>query len=159
MQPTHPDSRLHAVVAAASAVGAASAATPTPQLAHESDAKATPTPSASESAANATPTPSADAAHDDGTINSSSHKAAYQRFLNRFQTKKAATSHPELVAKFAAKDSRAQLFIDFVKQGESLDAMEVQQRKRNFTQQLARKRLRPKTYDQILKANNNDREH
>jgi hypothetical protein len=123
-----------------------------------SAADASPTQSASELPAS-TSGSAADEKQNTDNINSVSHKAAYQRFLNRFQTRKVAGSHPELVARFASKESRAQLFVDFVKQGENLDAMDLVQRKRNFTQQMARKRLRPKTYDQILRANNNDREH
>jgi hypothetical protein len=126
------------IAAVATAVGA-SASAATAGTATADDANATAAAAGTAGAEDA-----------DMVINSVTQRVAYQRFLNKMTTRKASTSHPELVKLFENRGTRASLFVEFFKNDGDLDAVSLSHTRKQFASQKARLRWRPMTQADLL---------
>jgi len=92
-------------------------------------------------------------------INSSSQRTMYQRFLNRFSTRKAQRDYGQLVERFNDRSKRAELFTDYYNNNENMDQILLIHNRRHVLSQRAKAKFRPLTEEDMVVKFHGDRDY
>ena len=88
----------------------------------------------------------------DEDINAGNCRNAYMRFLRKFASKKVKNNSPNLVAAFNDRTQRAQLFVDFYKNGECVTTCDLMHSRRQIQKKAAEQVFRPRSRKYIIET-------